>query len=194
MQGQYILRMLSGDKTVIPAVRTKDDFRYALQNTSSPSIILLFGDINLLPELLAQSEEYKKLLLIHLDLLEGVGKDRAGIKMLARMGVKGIITTKSHLAKHARAEGMLVIQRMFVMDSEALRTGVHVLQQFKPDAIEVLPASVPAEVVSDLVKATNLPVLGGGLLTTEADVRAALKNGLCAVSTSRRELWNNILR
>lgn len=194
MQGQYILRMLSGDKPVIPAVRTKDDFRYALQNTSSPSIIMLFGDINLLPELLAQGEEYKKMLIIHLDLMEGVGKDRAGVKMLARMGVKGIITTKSHLAKHARTEGMLVIQRMFVMDSEALKTGVHVLQQFKPDAIEVLPASIPAAAVHALVKATNLPILGGGLMTTEEDVRTALHNGLCAISTSRRELWNHILR
>ncbi|MDR3563624.1 MAG: glycerol-3-phosphate responsive antiterminator [Negativicutes bacterium] len=177
---------------VIPAPRTIDDFRFALSHSSSPSIILLFGDISTLPEMLALANQYQKRLLIHLDLLEGVGKDKAGVKFLAQAGVTAMITTKSHLAKVAREEGMVVIQRVFLMDSEALRHGINTLKNFRPDALEVLPASIPASTVQQLIRETGLPILAGGLLQTKEDVKSALKNGIFAVSTSSRELWQGI--
>jgi glycerol uptake operon antiterminator len=85
---------------------------------------------------------------------------------------------------------MLVIQRLFLMDSEAVRSGLHLLSAFKPDAIEVLPATIPASVVCEIARVTELPIFGGGLVFTVEDVIQALKNGICAVSTSKRELWN----
>lgn len=189
IKNEHVLKMLC-DNPVIPAARTYADFKYAIENVTGPSIILLFGDINVLPGLLSQAQQHKKRLLIHLDLLDGVGKDYAGIKMLAKMGVTALITTKPHLAKGAREEGMLVVQRLFLMDSEALRSGLHLLHSFKPDAIEVLPAMIPAGVVRELAQTTGLPILAGGLVFTVEDVAQAIKNGICAVSTSKRELWN----
>lgn len=177
------------DGPVIPAVRTSKDFKYALEKTKAPSLILLFGDVVLLPELLSQAQEHKKRLLVHLDLLGGIGKDEAGIRFLARMGVNGLITTKAHLCKTARDEGMVAIQRLFMMDSEAMRTGINLVRKFKPDAVEVLPASVPASAVKHLSEETGLPILGGGLVHTQEDVQNAIKNGLCAVSASRNVLW-----
>ncbi len=189
MKHQQILKLIC-DGPVIPAVRTYADFKHVLQTISCPSLILLFGDINSLPVLLAEAQKHGKRLLVHLDLLEGVGKDKAGISLLARMGVNSLITTKSHLAKQARDEGMLVVQRLFVMDSEALKHGLHLLKGFTPDFVEVLPATVPASVVKELAKATGVPILGGGLVFTEDEVRQALDNGVCAVSTSRKSLWS----
>lgn len=188
MNHQQVLNLLCGGP-VIPAVRTYEDYKYVLQHIAGPSVILLFGDINSLPILLSHAAANGKRLLVHLDLLEGVGKDKAGIKMLARLGVSYLITTKSHLARSAREEGMLVIQRLFLMDSDALKHGIHLLQGFTPDVVEVLPATVPASAVEQLSKATGVPVFGGGLVFTEADVRQALANGICAVSTSCRTLW-----
>lgn len=189
MNHQQILNLLC-DGPVIPAVRNYEDFKNVLLTISCPSVILLFGDINTLPVLLAEAQKHGKRLLVHLDLLEGIGKDRAGISMLARMGVNSLITTKSHLAKNARDEGMLVIQRLFLMDSEALKHGIHLLKGFTPDVVEVLPATIPASVVKKLAKATGVPILGGGLVFTEEEVRQALASGICAVSTSRKSLWN----
>lgn len=174
---------------VIPAPRTLEDFKFALTHTSSHGIILLFGDISILPGLLAEARKQQKRLLIHLDLLEGIGKDKAGIKFLAQMGVTALITTKSHLGKLAHNEGMIVVQRLFLMDSEALKSGINTLRNFKPDALEILPASVPASVVRQLERETGLPIMAGGLMTTVEDIKSALKNGICAVSTSSRELW-----
>ncbi|MBS3873422.1 MAG: glycerol-3-phosphate responsive antiterminator [Firmicutes bacterium] len=175
---------------VIPSVRSIEDFNLALSDTTAPSLFLLFGDINNLPKLLRLAEQHKKRLLVHGDLLEGVGKDKAGIKYLARQGVTALVTTKPHLVKMAREEGLVVIQRLFLIDSEALRTGIKLLREHKPDAVEILPASVPRAAVQEIVRGASLPVFAGGLVTSREDVLQALKAGACAVSTSKRELWN----
>lgn len=188
MLSNNLLKLLCSGK-VIPAARTVKEFKYALEKTVAPSIIMLFGDIVVLPELLAQGQNYKKRMLIHLDLLEGIGKDEAGIRFLARIGVTGLITTKAYLCKTARDEGMIAIQRLFLMDSEAMRTGINLARKYKPDAVEVLPASVPAGAVRHLSEETGLPILGGGLVHTQEDVQNAINNGLCAVSTSSTGLW-----
>lgn len=180
------------DGPVIPAVRNEADFDYALSHVTSPSLILLFGDIFSLPDLLAKARQVKKLIIVHLDLIEGIGKDKHGVRYLARSGVKAMITTKPHLGKVAREEKMIVIQRLFLMDSEALRTGLHLLSTFRPDAIEVLPGTVPVAAVVELTRVTGLPVLAGGLISTAEDVSRAIKNGICAISTSKRELWRQI--
>jgi glycerol uptake operon antiterminator len=182
-----VLKLVNGP--IIPAPRTMDDFRIALANFAFPSVILLFGDIGNLAELLALARQHQKRLLLHFDLMEGIGKDRAGVKFVAQMGVTAIITTKSHLGKVARDEGMVVIQRIFLMDSEALRHGINTLRNFRPDAIEVLPASIPASAVQQLTRETGLPIFAGGLMRTREDVKSALKNGVYAVSTSNRNLW-----
>ena len=178
---------------VIPSARSMEDFKIALTHTVSPSVVLLFGDINTLPTLISQAHEHKKRLILHVDLFDGVGKDKAGIKFLARLGIHAIITTKSHLCRFAREEGMLVVQRLFLMDSDSLRTGLNLIRNFKPDAIEILPGSVPASVVEELVRETGLPILAGGLIRTKIDVKHAIERGISAVSTSRRDLWDDIM-
>lgn len=174
--------------SVIPAVRTYQDFKLAMDGPW-PAVIMLFGDIITLPGYLETAKKSKKRLIIHFDLLDGVGKDHSGIKYLSRLGVTALITIKSHLAKLARDEGMIVIQRLFLMDSDSLRTGIQLLKTFKPDAVEILPASVPVSAVEQLSRETRLPILAGGLASTADDVIDALKKGIYAVSTSRRELW-----
>ncbi|MPM96720.1 Glycerol uptake operon antiterminator regulatory protein [bioreactor metagenome] len=127
--------------------------------------------------------------MIHIDLLEGIGKDRAGFTCLARLGVTAIITTKIHIAKLAREHGMIVIQRLFIVDSEAVRTGIKMANHFKPDAIEVLPSTVPERVVKTFILETGLPILAGGCIYDEDNVKETLSKGVVAVSTHQRKLW-----
>jgi len=187
-----ILKMLTNGP-IIPAARSMDVFKAALTHTIVPSVVLLFGDINSLPVLISLAKEHKKRLILHLDLFDGIGKDKAGIKFLARAGITAIITTKSHLCKFARDEGMIVIQRLFLMDSDSLRTGLNLVHNFRPDAIEILPGSVPASAVQELILKTGLPILAGGLIRTKEDVDHAIAGGISAVSTSRQDLWDAIM-
>ena len=73
-----ILRLLANGP-VIPAPRSIDDFKYALQHHPSPTVILLFGDINVLPSLLQQAKQHNKRILVRFDLLGGIGNDRAAV-------------------------------------------------------------------------------------------------------------------
>ena len=73
---------------------------------------------------------------------------------------------------------MIVIQRLFLVDSESVKTGINMLKGFKPDMMEILPASAPARVIEEIKKNAGLPILGGGLVQTAEDVRNALKNGI----------------
>ncbi|RYD07003.1 hypothetical protein N752_01540 [Desulforamulus aquiferis] len=69
---------------------------------------------------------------------------------MARLGLTGIVTTKSNLIKFGRAEGMITVQRIFVVDSESLKTAIKVAKQIRPHAIEVLPSTIPAYVIQEL--------------------------------------------
>ena len=188
MQAKKLSWLCSG--SVIPACRSSEDFSSALKLATAPCLILLFGDINTLPEVQTKAAAHGKKLLVHMDLLEGVGRDRAGIMFLSKLGIAGIITTKPQLAKWGQQVGLKVIQRIFLVDSESLRTGIHMLKSFKPDAIEVLPASTSAWVLRELATATGVPILAGGLVQNAAEVQQAIANGACAVSTSHVSLWN----
>lgn len=178
------------NKKIGATVRRVEDLNEAIHHPNIGTIFLLGADINVLPSIIKKIHADNKVLLVHLDMLEGVGKDKAGIHLLARMGLRGLVTTKSNLVKFAGSEGMVVIQRLFVLDSESVKTGIKMASTVKPDAVEILPATVPQFVIQEMKDALGLPVLGGGLLRTEEDVRQAVEKGIDAVSTSLRHLWN----
>lgn len=187
--GCFNVKNYISDAKIIPAARNIEDFKYALQHSVSPSVILLFGDINTLPSLLAQAQQHKKRLMVHFDLLDGIGKDKAGISYIARLGVHTLLTTKSQLCKYAHEEGLMVIQRVFLMDSEAVKTCLQIAKSAKPDVIEMLPATVPAGLIQKIANETGLPLIAGGLLNTPEEVQDVLSKGVCAISTAKKELW-----
>ncbi|GAB6153278.1 glycerol uptake operon antiterminator GlpP [Desulfosporosinus burensis] len=176
---------------IVPAVKHLEDLAEVLNIPWVSVVILIGGDINDLEGVLKVRSRYpQKYLLAHVDLIDGVGKDEAGIRYLKRLGLEGIVSVKSQLLRYAKEDKMLTVQRLFLVDSEAIRTGLKVIKKVTPDAIEILPAIVPKFAIDEFHKVTDLSILGGGLLRTEEDVRAALNNGLTAVTASRRNLWN----
>lgn len=181
---------LTFNKKIAACIRGLEDLPEALKHPNIEIIFMLSGNLNYLPKLIKRAKEANKLLLVHIDLLEGIGKDRAGLHFLTRLGLSGIVSTKSNIIKLAREEGLLTVQRIFVVDSESLRTAIKVAGKVQPHAIEVLPSTVPAYVIKDLQQSLHIPILAGGLVKTETDVREALGKGISAISTSLRDLWN----
>lgn len=177
-------------KRIGAAIRRIEDLAEAINHPNISTISLLGGDINHLPGLIKKVRAVNKVLLIHIDLVEGIGKDRAGIHLLKRMGTQGVVTTKSNLARVAKDEGLWVVQRLFIVDSESVKTAIKVANTIKPDAVEVLPATIPAYFIKEMKTAIGLSILGGGLLRTEDDVKEALGKGIDAITTSLRALWS----
>ena len=47
-------------------------------------------------------------------------------------------------------------------------------------------------IVKQLTGYCSVPIIAGGLLTTEMDIRAALQAGAIAVSTTNPDLWGDL--
>ena len=131
-----------------------------------------------------------KLAFVHVDLIAGLGKDRAGIAFLAReIGVNGIITSHSGLVAAARAEKVIAVQRLLLYDDLALPSALSALDHARPDIVEILPGVIFPLVVNEIRSRLPLPIIVGGFVTEPAQRDSALQRGALAVSTSTAELW-----
>lgn len=176
-------------KPVIAGVKNVADAVKAVEKQVE-ILFLLTGTLFDLQDLVRRELEPRPLIFAHIDLLQGIGKDQWGLRFLAKdVGVDGILTTRSHLVKSAKKEGLLAIQRLFVLDSEALKTGLSIISSSEPDAIEILPALILPHIHHRLPVDELPPIIAGGLIETVDELKAILRTPARAVSTSRQELW-----
>lgn len=163
-----------------------DKWQQALE---SPAQVIFYMSANLLTigEKVSQAHDAGKYILVHLDLAEGIGKDRTGIHYLSGCGVDGILSTKGQLIRQAREQGLFTVQRFFAVDSGGTAGLWEVFRTTNPSLIEIMPG-----VVTKVIKTcaqSGIPVIAGGLLQTKAEVTDALGAGATAVSTGCPELW-----
>lgn len=175
---------------VIAALRNEQDLQVVLH--SRPSVcFLLFGDINSLAKIVRRVKDMKKLVYLHLDLAQGFGNDRAALQYIKNeIQPDGIVSTRTHLIRFAREEGLFAIQRLFIPDSMSVETGKQLIKQSRADAVEVMPGIVPPWVFQTLRGKSDLPIVAGGLLRDSKDVKKTFVNGASAVSVSSHPLWN----
>jgi glycerol uptake operon antiterminator len=183
-----LLSMLK-NHPVIAAIRDVENLR--IQNLSHAGILfILGGTIFDLPKIVAQAKRSQKLVFVDIDLIKGIGKDAPGIHFLAlESQINGIITTRGNLIKSAQKEGLISIQRLFVLDSESLTGGLGAIEKSNPDAIEILPGLILPKVIKRIRKLTSIPVIAGGLITTWEEIKEILDSGAVGVSTSAPELF-----
>lgn len=175
---------------VIASVRRPQDLERAVAAPVS-AVFLLFGDINDLGQVVNRVRGAGKSVYLHLDLVNGLGMDRAAVRYVARqIRPDGIISTRSQLVRAAAEEGLTAIQRLFIIDSMGLNTALDVIQNTRPDAIELLPGVLPAWVFAHIRQKVALPIVAGGLIREPADLALALRNEANAVSVSRPALWS----
>jgi len=179
------------EKNPIIAGLRGNEFLEIAVKSSIIAMFILYGDIFDLPIIMEKAREHDKLVFLHIDLLEGIGRDKKGIRYLAQHDLcDGIVTTKSNLIFAAKSEGLIAIQRLFLLDSAALRTGEHLLENNTPDAIEILPGLAAPYFIKHVDYQPACPVIAGGLITKREEVNHLLKENVLAVSTSNQELWN----
>ena len=176
-------------KPVVAGLRRSADVDRAIRH--GVEVLFILGeDIFALQESVAKAHARERMILAHMDLIKGVGRDEAGVRFLARdLQVDGIVTTRGKLIGPAKREGLIAVQRLFVLDSESLEAGVPAVERAAPDAVEVLPGVI-FPLIAARLKAVQLPpVIAGGLIRTRAQVEEILAAGAVAVSTSEEALW-----
>ncbi|WP_240041383.1 glycerol-3-phosphate responsive antiterminator [Paenibacillus ginsengarvi] len=178
-----------GPNKRIAAVRKPEDLRAAL-SIEWPVVFLLIGDLFTADQYVSEAKRAGKKVFLHVDFIAGLGGDPIVIKYIAeRVKPTGIISTKSHFVKHAKKNGLLAIQRLFIIDTSALDQGIHNIRQSEPDAIEIMPGLL-SRVITELRDSIPTPVIAGGLIKTQAEIETALQAGAAAVSMGDRRLWS----
>ncbi len=170
---------------VIAAIR--DDGWDAALHSPAQVLFYLSADLTTVDVKIRQAHEAGKILLIHLDLAEGIGKDRAGIRYLAQQGVDGIISTKAQIIRAARDMGLLTVQRFFALDSKGMESIEEMLHTSTPHLIEIMPGVIGKAIRR--FRNCGIPIIAGGLVETKAEVTEAISCGAAAVSTGKEDLW-----
>ena len=171
---------------VIAAVSNDATFEAALK---APPEVLFYQNISLpnITHCVEKTHAVGKRLFVHIDLAEGLGKDRTGVEYLASCGMDGLISTRGQLIRYAREAGLLTVQRFFLLDSQSLSGVTNMVANTMPDWIEVIPGVIGKAI--ERFASGRIPVLAGGLIETKAEVTEALRCGAAAVSTSYQDLW-----
>jgi glycerol uptake operon antiterminator len=172
----------------IAGVRNKAEFLNALKSPVEVIFILNFQNILNIEEIILLTHKAGKKAFIHFDFLDGVGKDKYGIKYIKNKGADGIITTKTNLILMAKEEGLLTVQRFFIVDSKAIITACDSIASSKPDMVEIMPGIMPS-IIEKFTKTIKPAVIAGGLISTKEQISEALKAGAKAISTGKEELW-----
>lgn len=181
-------KILAQNRKIL-AIKDLDHLDEALKS-SAKIVFLLSCDICRLEEVTREIKAHNKLCFIHLDMISGLNsKDNSALDFLKENSfADGIITTKTQVAKYAKKIGFLVVLRCFLIDSISLTTAMKLLNETYIDAIEILPGVMP-KILKIISEKSNIPIIAGGLISDEDDIKSALNNGAIAVSTTKSYIF-----
>jgi glycerol uptake operon antiterminator len=172
----------------IAAVQSEADLDDALRSNVN-IIFLLTGSIFNIQELVDRSKAAGKQAFLHMEFIEGIAPDKSGVAYVARnIAPTGIISTRSNLIRVAKEMELMAIQRIFLIDRNAVVKGIRVVEQSAPDAVEIMPGVMP-RVIREMTELTPLPIIAGGLIGTRQEIDEALAAGALAVSVGTKEFW-----
>src|SRR3989440_877896 len=174
---------------VAAAMKSNEDMQVALASDAL-LLFLLKGDAFQLAPFVLEAHQRGKGVVVHVDLVSGVGKDRAGIQYLRQIGIDAIITSRSQLVSAGRAEGLVTIQRLLVADDSALETGIRTIARAAPDIVEVLPGIIFPEIATTLQQLLPGPFIAGGFIRNATEVARIRASGAILSSSSTSALWN----
>ena len=180
---------LLADEPVIAAVKDDAGLEAALKSDVS-LLFLLYGDILTIDSMVAKVHSAGKKAFVHLDLVDGLSAREVAVDFIAaQTAAAGIISTKPALTRRARELGLVAIQRVFLLDSMALKNVDRHFSQESADLVEVLPGLMP-KIIRRLCQSTGKPIIAGGLISDKEDVTGALSAGAVAVSSTNPAVWD----
>jgi len=177
-------------QVILPAARDLKDFEKLLESPYEYGVILEMH-IAQLKSVYELARKRNKKMFLHVDLVQGMKNDEYATEYLCQeIRPAGLISTRSSVILKAKQKGVIAIQRMFLLDTNALEKSYALLKKTKPDFIEVLPGAMP-KMIAEVYGETQIPILAGGLIRSVEDVQRAIAAGATAITTSNRTLWEH---
>lgn len=173
----------------IASIHNDDALKMAISNERVQIIFLMNGDILKMPEIVSQIQAGGKKVFAHVDFIKGLSLDKTGMKYVSEI-IKpdGIISTRASTIQYAKKYGLVTVQRLFLIDTNALHSGIKSLKTSMPEAVEAMPGLLP-RVIKELTEQTDTPVISGGLFKTKEEMELACQAGAEAVSSGNPDLW-----
>ena len=171
---------------IIQSVASESEFNFFLNSTNHKWACLKFGDIRTIEGILGLIHKKGKNALLHLDSVKGVAKDKEGIEYLSVIGAEAIITMRSQNIRTIRESGMIAVLGSFLVDSSAVTQTLKNAAACSPDAILIMPMTVPRYVYEQLKKA-NLPLLAGGMGAEHQDIQNVIDYGASGCIITNRD-------
>lgn len=168
---------------IIPAVTSMKDFEKFLESNLEYCVLMNLH-IALMEQMLPIAKKKGKKVLLHLDLIHGLSGDEFGCEYACqRLQADGVISTKGKVIEIAKKNRKLAIFRLFLIDTKSLEKGIALCNHIRPDYMEVLPG-IASSIIPRLRERTGVPMMSGGLIRTQEEIKRCLENGACAVTIS----------
>lgn len=178
------------NQLILPAARKVKDLE-KLMKLSYEYIVILDSHISQIRSIVELAKSHGKKPLLHADLIEGLKNDEYAAEYLCQVvQPAGIVSTRAGVIAKTKQNRLLAIQRLFLLDTNALEKSYAMFERTKPDFIEVLPGVIP-HIITEVSERTGIPIFAGGLIRTVNDVEQAIRAGASAVTTSNAELWKH---
>ena len=174
-----IIAAIKYPKSIEKAIKYKENLA---------AVILMTGNILTVKQYVEVLQREGLPVILHVEKIGGLQVDDYGMDFIAKVNPFAIVTTKSGIIRKAKGKGLFVIQRVFLIDTEVFDNLLDNVDHFQADMIEIMPSRVP-DFLEKLSKASPIPILTGGLLTTPNHAKDALDHGAAAVTTSNTKLW-----
>ncbi|WP_207724780.1 glycerol-3-phosphate responsive antiterminator [Thermanaerosceptrum fracticalcis] len=189
-KAQFYQRLASIKK--IAAIKEPKYLEKALEAELS-AVVLSIGNIAVIKRYVDLFKRSNFPVFLHIERIGGISHDKDGVDFIAHY-VKpvGIVSTRNNLIIQAKKQGLLTIQRLFLVDSDAVKSGLQSIQETQPDAVEFMPALV-TDYIAEFRKEIDLPIIAGGLIRTKDQMREAIRHGATAVSMGNCQLWKEDL-
>lgn len=172
---------------VVTAVKDDEGVRRCLEYDSP--VFVLYGTVTSILGIVDRLKSRGRIVIVHIDLIGGLASTLEAVAFIKNYTrADGIISTKPSMVKAARDMGLIAIQRLFLLDSQALKNCKKCMQSESVDIVEVLPGCMP-KIIREISSYAKVPLIVGGLLSNQEDCRLALQAGAIAVSTTNPDIW-----
>lgn len=161
----------------------------AVIKSSAKIIFILSSNIMNIEEITRALRMAEKISFVHMDMVTGLeGKSEYAVEFIKENTyATGIISTKSNIIKYAKKNNLLTIQRCFLIDSLSVENIEKIINESYPDAVEILPGIIP-KMIKKIANRIKIPLIAGGLIMEEEDIKNAFDSGASAISTTNIKL------
>jgi len=181
------IRDLLRGNPVIPGIKDDRGLQSVL-SAENKLVFILYGTIVNIGEIVGSLKDAGKTVFVNVDLLEGGGGRGIILDFLRQNSdTDGILSSKAGLVKAAKNLGFYTIHRFFLIYSFSFKSMDKQIKMSEPDCLEILPGW--PKLVSWTLDKLDYPLIAGGLICFEEDMKAALDAGANSISTTNENLW-----